>query len=387
MDDPLASFRDRFLLPEGVIYLDGNSLGPLPKDTPARVARAVEREWGESLIRAWNDHGWIDLAARVGEKIGRLIGAAPGGTVAGDSTSINLFKCLHAALDLRPGRHVILTESGNFPTDLYIADAVGPVRITNDPLAGLDRDVAVLMLTHVNYRTGEMHDMASVTAAAHAAGALVVWDLSHSVGAVPLDLAGCGADFAVGCGYKYLNGGPGAPAFLSVAPAHRASPRFPLTGWLGHADPFAFETAFRPAAGVAAAVVGTPPILSLVALESGVDLMLEAPMDAIRAKSIALTERFRVALDARGFRCISPADPARRGSQVAFAHPDAYAIVQALIARGVIGDFRAPDTMRFGFAPLYLRYQDVDSAIAILDDIMRSGAWRDPAYQQRRAVT
>ena len=376
-------------MPDGVIYLDGNSLGPLPKNTPARLARLVEREWGGSLIRAWNDHGWIDLAARIGEKIGRLIGAAPGGTIVADSTSINLFKCLSAALDLRPGRRAILTETGNFPTDLYIARGLGrgEVRAVADPVAALDRDVAVLMLTHVNYRTGEMHDMASVTAAAHAAGAMVLWDLSHSVGAMPLDIAGCGVDFAVGCGYKYLNGGPGAPAFLSIASALREKVRFPLTGWLGHADPFAFESTFRPAAGVAGAVVGTPPILSLAALEVGVDLMLEAPLDALRAKSVTLTQRFLTAMDARGFRTISPADPARRGSQVSFVHPDAYAIVQALIARGVIGDFRTPDTMRFGFAPLYLRHQDVDDAIAILDGIMRSGAWRDPKYQQRRAVT
>ena len=392
--DPLRSFRDRFLLPDGVIYLDGNSLGPLPRATPERIATVIRREWGDSLVRAWNEHGWIDLARRVGDKIGRVIGADPGGTIVADSTSINIFKCLTAALALRPGRTVILSEAGNFPTDIYIAEGIAQsyrsgysVRVVDDPVAMLDRDVAVLMLTHVNYRTGAMHDMASITAAAHRAGALVLWDLSHSAGAVKLNLAADEVDFAVGCGYKYLNGGPGAPAFLSVAAKHWPALRFPLTGWLGHADPFAFDPSYRPAQGVAGAVVGTPPILSLAALEVGVDLMLDAPIDLVRDKSTALTERFLRLMEARGFRSITPADPARRGSQVSFSHPDGYAIVQALIARGVIGDFRAPDVMRFGFASLYLRYRDVDDAVAMLDDIMRTESWRDPTYQQRRAVT
>jgi kynureninase len=385
--DPLRSFRDRFVLPEGVIYLDGNSLGPLPRATPDRIAAIMVQEWGGSLIRAWNDHGWIDLARRVGEKIGTLIGAEPGGTIVADSTSINIFKCLSAALAARPGRTVILTETGNFPTDVYIAEGIAgcSLRVATDPVAALNRDVAVLMLTHVNYRTGAMHDMAAVTAAAHAAGALVLWDLSHSTGAVPLNIAADGVDFAVGCGYKYLNGGPGAPAFLSVSAALRPGVKFPITGWLGHADPFAFEPSYRPGPGVAGAVVGTPPILSLAALEVGVDLMLEAPVAAIREKSLALTERFLGRTT--GFQRLTPVDPARRGSQVAFSHPNAYAIVQALIARGVIGDFRAPDVMRFGFAPLYLRHRDVDDAVAILDDIMRTESWRDPAYSQRRMVT
>jgi kynureninase len=261
------------------------------------------------------------------------------------------------------------------------------VRVVDDPVAALREDVAVLMLTHVNYRTGAMHDMATITAAAHRAGALVLWDLSHSVGAVPLDIAAYEVDFAVGCGYKYLNGGPGAPAFLSVSAAHWDAVRFPLTGWLGHADPFAFDPSYVPAHGVAGAVVGTPPILSLAALEVGVDLMLEAPMPLIREKSLALTEQFLTAMQARGFHSITPADPARRGSQVSFSHPDGYAIMRALIARGVIGDFRAPDVMRFGFAPLYLRYRDIDDALAIVDDVMRANAWRDPIHQQKQAVT
>ncbi len=387
-NDPLAGFRDRFVLPDGVIYLDGNSLGPLPRAAAARIADVVAREWGRSLIRAWNDHGWIDLAPRVGEKIGRLIGAEAGGTIVADSTSINLFKCLGAALALRPDRRVILTETGNFPTDIYIAGCTsGVVRVVDDPVAALNDEVAVLMLTHVNYRTGAMHDLPAVTAAAHRAGALVVWDLSHSAGAMPLHLARDGADFAVGCGYKYLNGGPGAPAFLSVATPHRERVRFPLTGWLGHADPFAFEPSFRQAAGVAGAVVGTPPILSLAALEVGVDLMLEAPMDAVRAKSIALSQQFLSSMTARGFVSLSPEDPKRRGSQVSFAHPNGYPIMRALIDRGVIGDFRAPDVMRFGFAPLFLRHRDVSDAIAILDDVMATEAWRDPRFQERHPVT
>jgi kynureninase len=259
--------------------------------------------------------------------------------------------------------------------------------VVDDPLAALDGTVAVLMLTHVNYLTGRLHDMAAITRAAHEAGALVLWDVSHSVGAAPLSIAADGADFVVGCGYKYLNGGPGAPAFLYAAPRHWDALRFPLTGWLGHADPFAFDPTWRPAAGVAGAVVGTPPILSLAALDVGVDLMLEAPGELVREKSLALTSRFRSLMEARGFRCITPINPARCGSQVSFSHPDGYAIIQALIARGVIGDFRTPDVMRFGFAPLYLRYRDVDDAVAIVDEAMRAEAWRDPQFQQRQAVT
>ena len=289
--DELAPFRDEFDLPADVIYLDGNSLGPLPKATPGRVAEVVAREWGGSLIRAWNAHGWMRLPLSVGEKIGRIIGAEPGSTTVADSTSVNLFKLLAAALEARPTRRVILTETGNFPTDLYVAQGLATllrrghsVRAVDDPVAALDDDVAVLMLTQVNYRTGAMHDMAVVTRAAHAVGALTLWDLSHSVGAVPLRVAEDGADFAVGCGYKYLNGGPGAPAFLSVAPRLQADLRLPLTGWLGHAEPFAFAAEYRPAVGIGRGMVGTPPVLSLAALEVGVDLMLRAPMEVLRAK-------------------------------------------------------------------------------------------------------
>ena len=393
--DELAPFRDRFVLPDGVIYLDGNSLGPLPKATPARVAQVLEREWGQSLIRSWTDHGWIDLQFRVGEKIARLIGAAPGTTVVADSTSVNLFKLLAAALDQRPGRNVILTEEGNFPTDLYVAQGLAALlqdghvlRPVSDVMAALDARTAVLMLTHVNYRSGAMHDMAAVTRAAHAAGALVLWDLSHSIGAVPLQLDADGVDLAVGCGYKYLNGGPGAPAFLHVAKHLQDDLRLPLTGWLGHAEPFAFESTYRPASGIARAVVGTPPILSLAALEMGIDIALEAPMAAVRAKSLRLAELFMSLMEREpGFRLLTPRAESSRGSQVAFAHPDGYAIMQSLIDRGVIGDFRAPDVLRFGLAPLYVRFVDVWDAVAVLRDVMASGAWRDARFQRPRKVT
>jgi kynureninase len=393
--DELAPFRDRFVLPDGVIYLDGNSLGPLPKATKARVAEVMEQEWGQSLIRSWTDHGWIDLQFRIGEKIGRLIGAAPGTTVVADSTSVNLFKLLAAALHERPGRNVILTEEGNFPTDLYVAQGLTALlqrhyelRQVPDVLAALDEQTAVLMLTHVNYRSGSMHDMAAVTRAAHEVGALVLWDLSHSAGAVPLQLDADGVDLAVGCGYKYLNGGPGAPSFLHVAKQLQDNLQLPLTGWLGHAAPFAFESVYRPAGGIARAVVGTPPILSLAALEMGIDIALEAPMAAVRAKSLRLAELFIELMQTeREFRLLTPREPRARGSQVAFAHPRGYAIMQALIERGVIGDFRAPDVLRFGLTPLYVRHVDVWDAAATLREVMRGEAWRDPRFQERRSVT
>ena len=394
-DDELAAFRERFVLPDGVIYLDGNSLGPLPKATRARVAEVLEREWGHSLIRSWTEHGWIDLQFRVGEKIGQLIGAAAGTTVVANSTSVNLFKLLAAALQQRPGRKVILTEEGNFPSDLYVAQGLTAllhdgheVRAVPEVAAAIDEQIAVLMLTHVNYRSGAMHDMAALTRAAHAAGALVLWDLSHSVGAVPLRLDADDVDFAVGCGYKYINGGPGAPAFLYVAKRLQDDLRLPLTGWLGHAEPFAFESGYRPASGIARTVVGTPPILSLAALEVGIDIALDAPMRLVRAKSLRLVEMFIALMERESdIRLLTPREPARRGSQVAFSHSDGYAIMQALIERGVIGDFRAPDVLRFGLAPLYLRYVDVWDAVAMLRDVMRSDAWRDARFRQTRSVT
>ena len=321
--DPLAAFRDEFVLPEGVVYLDGNSLGALPRATPGRVAAVVEREWGRGLIRSWNDAGWIGLPERVGDKIGRLLGAPPGTVIAADSTSVNVFKLLAAALGLRPGRDVILSEAGNFPTDLYIAEGLaallgGGHELRTVPAEGiaaaLGPDVAVLLLTHVDYRSGRMHDMAALTAAAHEAGALVVWDLAHSAGAVPVDLAAAEADFAVGCGYKFLNGGPGAPAFLYVARRWQAEARYPLTGWLGHADPFGFHPSYAPAAGVARAVVGTPSVLAMAALEVGVDIALRAPMQQVRAKSMRQADLLMslAAQECPALDLATPTDPALR---------------------------------------------------------------------------
>ena len=397
--DRLAPMRERFVLPEGIIYLDGNSLGPLPRATPGRIAEVVEQEWGRGLIRSWNDAGWMDMSARIAAGIARLIGAAPGTVAVGDSTSVNLFKLLGAALRLCPGRCVILTEAENFPTDLYMAQGLAEFLRQNHQVrtAGpefiaesINEDTAVVMLTHVNYRTGAMHDMRAITAAAHARGALMLWDLAHSAGAVPLDLAECNADFAVGCGYKYLNGGPGAPAFLYIAPRLLETVRMPLTGWLGHAEPFAFEPSYRPAPGIARATVGTPSVLNLAALEVGVGTALQAPIAEVRDKSVRLTGLFAelVAQECGdGFRLVTPGDPAHRGSQICLFHPDGYAIMQALIARGVIGDFRAPGILRFGIAPLYIRYTDVWDAVAILRSIMQTGSWHAAEFAVRRAVT
>jgi kynureninase len=395
-NDPLASFRDRFVLPPGVIYLDGNSLGPLPRATPGRIAKLVEHEWGEGLIRSWNDAGWIDLASRVASGIAQLVGAASGSVVVADSTSINLFKLLGAALHLQDGRHVIVSEPSNFPTDLYVAQGLTAFLggrhelrlVEQDELrAAIDDDTAVVMLTHVNYRTGAMHDMARITRMAHARGALVLWDLAHSAGAVPLDLTAADADFAVGCGYKFLNGGPGAPAFLYAAPRLHARLRMPITGWLGHADPFAFETRYRAAPGLAQATIGTPPILSLGALEVGVGIALEVPMSQVRKKSQTQLKLLARLFDhaAPGmFRRVTPDDLARCGSQLCLAHPDAYAIMQALIARGVIGDFRAPDILRFGITPLTLSYADLWHAAATLGAVMAENAWRGSSFAIRQ---
>ncbi len=397
-DDPLRGCRDRFDLPPGVIYLDGNSLGALPRATPARLASVLRDEWGRDLITSWNRHGWIDLPTRVGDKIARLIGAGPGEVAVADSTSVNLFKLLGAALDLAPDRPVVLSDSGNFPTDLYVAQGVvaarpgRTLRVVDETavIDAIDADTAVVMLTHVNYRSGRLHDMAAVTAAAQRAGALMLWDLSHSAGAMPIALGAVGADLAVGCGYKYLNGGPGAPAFLYIAQRHQARIRPALSGWMGHEAPFEFDLDYRPAAGIARNLCGTPPILSLAALEVGVDLMLEADLAQVRTKSMVLGELFAALVAARCpgvFGLASPADPAARGSQICLRHPDGYAMVQALIARGVIGDFRAPGILRFGFAPLYLRHVDVWDAVDHLAEILRTRAWDTPAFRARAAVT
>ena len=403
--DPLAPLREQFNLPEGVIYLDGNSLGVLPKTTAARVQDVVTQEWGTGLIRSWNSAGWMDLPQRVGDKIARLVGAAPGQLVVADSTSVNVFKVLSAALTIAaadaPQRKRIVSERSNFPTDLYIAEALCRERgytlhlAEPEELPGLlDAQTAVLMLTHVNYRTGRMHDMAALTAAAQAAGVLTVWDLAHSAGAVPVDLLGANADFAVGCGYKYLNGGPGAPAFVWAHPRHVDRFWQPLAGWIGHAAPFEFTPGYRPATGIARYLCGTPAVLSLAALECGVDTVLAAEplggMAALRAKSLALTRLFaelaQKACPQLGLA--SPADDTLRGSQVCLSHPEwGYPVMQALIARGVIGDFRAPDILRFGFTPLYVRFVDVFDAVEHLRQVLESGEWQRPEFNRRNAVT
>ncbi|RNJ64144.1 MAG: kynureninase [Porphyrobacter sp. IPPAS B-1204] len=394
--DPLANYRERFMLPDGVIYLDGNSLGALPKATPAAVQRVVEQEWGEGLIRSWNDAGWFEAAGRVGAKIAPLIGAAPHEVIACDSTSVNLFKLIAAALQMLPGRKVVLSEPGNFPTDLYMiagleAQGLATRRLAErDRLAqALDADVALLMLTHVHYKTGAMHDMAALTRAAHEAGALVLWDLSHSTGAVPVDLNGIGADFAVGCGYKYLCGGPGAPAFAFVAERHQAELQQPLTGWFGHAAPFAFTDDYAGAPGIDRLQCGTPPVLGLAALEVGVELIAEIGVERLYGKSQALSEFFLESLMAHGvaLELVSPPRSAERGNQLSFRHAEAYAICQALIARGVIGDFRAPDVLRLGFAPAYLSFADMAAAARHLAEVLSSGEWQRAEFRERAAVT
>lgn len=398
--DPLADRRALFELPAGVIYLDGNSLGPLSKGVRKRMTRTLGREWGKSLIRAWNDHRWIDLPTRVGNRIAALIGAPPGTVTAADSTSLNVVKALSAALRLRPERKTILSDRNNFPTDLYMAQGLiaalgqGHTLKLVDPetvIHALDGHVAAVMLTEVDYRTGRLHDMAAITAAAHRAGALAIWDLAHSAGALPVDLAGVAADFAVGCGYKYLNGGPGAPAFIYVRHDHQNAVGPLLSGWMGHEAPFDFDLAYRPAPGVQSMRVGTPPILALAALDAALDAFEGVAISAIRAKSIALGDLFIREVETRcaglGVTLASPREGARRGSQVSFRHAQGYAVMQALIAEGVIGDFRAPDLMRFGFAPLYVRYADMPEAAAILARVLKQGLWDKPKHRKRAKVT
>lgn len=396
-ENPLAFARERFRLPGGVIYLDGNSLGALPRATPARMAQAVEHEWGERLIASWNEAGWIDLPAKLGGAIARLIGAGADEVVVADSTSVNLFKAAAAALHAT-GRRVILHEAGDFPTDSYVLE--GLARVAGAELRLVDRDrvaealtddVGVLVLTHVHYRSGAVHDMAGVNAAAQAAGAQVVWDLSHSAGALDVRLNDSGAEYAVGCGYKYLNGGPGAPAFLYVARGRQADFANPLSGWMGHAAPFAFQQGYAPAAGVLRGLCGTPPVLSMTALEQGLATFEGVDMAALRAKSMRLTSLF---LDLVAERCAGfgletacPPGAAVRGSQVSLRHPHGYEIVQALIAEGVVGDFRAPDVLRFGFAPLYVSCTDVFDAVETLRRVMAEERWRDTRFSVRLPVT
>jgi kynureninase len=407
VNDPLRSLRELFVVPEGVIYLDGNSLGAMPKSVPDRVARAVNDEWGQGLIRSWNDAGWYEMPQRLGDKLATLVGAKPGEVVATDTTSINLYKVLSAAITIGHARdrsrRVIVSERSNFPTDLYIAQALCrergcELRLIDDAAVqpALHRDVAVLMLTHVNYRTGAMHDMRAVTKAAHHAGALVVWDLCHSAGAVPVDLHAADADFAIGCGYKYLNGGPGAPAFVWAHPRHRDAFEQPLSGWWSHAAPFEFTPDYRPATGIARYLCGTQPVLAMTALECGLDAFVAAGklggIEALRRKSLALTDLCMTLVEERcagqGITIVTPRDHASRGSQVCLARDEgAYAIVQALIARGVIGDFRAPDILRFGFTPLYTTFEDVWNAVDHLARVLVAGEWRRPEFNRKHAVT
>ena len=398
MPTDFKATRARFHLPQGVIYLDGNSLGPLPRAAAARVAACVTDEWGEMLIRGWNAAGWMDQPTSLGNRIGRLIGAEPGSVVLGDTLSVKVYQALASALELVPQRRVILSDTGNFPSDLYMAEGLcrtlGPeyrlVTVAPEDVAeAITEEVAVLMLTEVDYRTGRKHDMAALTAMAQAKGVITVWDLAHSAGALPVDLAGCGADFAVGCTYKYLNSGPGGPAFIYVAPRHQDVVRPALSGWLGHAAPFAFDLHYRPGAGIERMRVGTPPILQLAALEASLDIWDEVDMADLRARSVDLCEAFIAGVESAcpKLTLASPRDAAQRGSQVSFRHPDGYAIMQALIAEGVIGDFRAPDILRFGFTPLYTSDADVQGAVAILAQIMASRSWDQPQFKTRAKVT
>ena len=395
--DALAFTRDRFRVPDGLVYLDGNSLGALPSATPARLGRLVDHEWGRDLIGSWNSAQWMDLPARIGARIAALIGAHADEVVAADSTSVVLFKLAAAALKLRPGRRVILSETGNFPTDLYVLQGLTEMLglelrtvASEDVAASLNEEVALLVLTHVHYKTGRVHDMAQLTAQAQGLGVLTLWDLSHSAGALPVDLNGANADFAIGCGYKYFNGGPGAPGYMMAARRHHSAAIQPLYGWIGHAAPFAFDDQYKPASGVKQLLTGTPSVIGLTALEEGLKTFEGVEIVDLRRKSMALGDLFIALVDARlpgVFEVACPRNSAERGSQVSLRHPESYAIVQALIASRVVGDFRAPDVARFGLTPLYLTYSDVFEAVDRLTTIMSTESWRDPIYAERRAVT
>ncbi|MEZ0076976.1 kynureninase [Planotetraspora sp. GP83] len=394
--DPLRELRDEFSLPPGVVYLLGNSLGALPRRTAERVAHTVETEWGLHLGESWNTAGWWDLPESTGDRIAPLIGAGPGEVLAGESTSVNIFKAVAAALPLRPDRRVIVSDLDNFPTDRYVVEgaarALGSYEIrdigSGDSLDGvLGNDVAVVLLSHVDYRTGAMRDVDAVTAQVHAAGALMIWDLCHSAGAVPVKVGA--ADFAVGCTYKYLNGGPGAPAYIYVAPRHQEAARNVISGWHGHAAPFGFEPHYRPAGGVRRFATGSPPVLAYSALNASLDIWEQVDMREVRAKSVALTSLFVELIDQLhpDLALVSPRDPERRGSQVSYRHADGYPVIRALIDRGVVGDYREPGLMRFGFAPLYLRYVDVHDAATTLAEVLGKELWRDEQYQRRLTVT
>ena len=395
--DPLAFARERFRLPEGVIYLDGNSLGALPRAAPQALADTAEGQWGEDLIASWNKHGWIDWPTRIAAKLAPIVGAKPNELLIADSTSVSLFKLLAAAAKARPGRTTILSQHANFPTDLYVAqgvaDMLGLVLKTlpaDAVLHTIDDDTALVTLTHVDYRSAAIHDMGAINEAARAMGALTVWDLSHSAGAIELDLDGSGCDLAVGCGYKYLNGGPGAPAFIYVAERLQDELDNPLQGWMGHGEPFAFVDDYRAAGGIVRFLTGTPAILAMAALEAGIATFEGISMGQVASKSRGLSQLFVDEVEARcgqEVRLASPRDPVRRGSHVVFAHPEGYAVMQALIARGVMGDFRAPDLMRFGFTPLYNSFADVVRAAEILAEILSTGEWDQPRFKARAKVT
>lgn len=393
-----ATTRDLFKLPEGIIYLDGNSLGPLPRGVERRLLDTVNAEWGDQLIRAWNEADWMTMPRRIGDRVGRLIGAPTGSVVMGDTLSVKVYQALASALELNPERRVVLTDSGNFPSDIYMAEGLLTslqrdyelTIVTPEEVgAAIDETVAVLLLTEVDYRTGRRHDMPALIHKAHAAGALVVWDLAHSAGALPVDVAGADTDFAIGCTYKYLNGGPGSPAFIYVAPRFADQVRPALSGWMGHEAPFAFDLSYRPGAGIERMRVGTPPILALAALDAALDVWDSVDMAAIRAASLDLAELFIAEVESRcpDLALASPRDGARRGSQVSFRHPDGYAVMQALIARGVIGDFRAPDILRFGLTPLYIDKRDIIGAVDILADVIDRRLWDSPEYTTKGLVT
>ncbi|MGV6888204.1 kynureninase [Rhodophyticola sp. SM2404] len=392
-----AATREMFHLPNGMIYLDGNSLGPLPKAATERVGASMDAEWGDMLITGWNKAGWMDLPQRLGDRIAGLIGAEAGSVVVGDTLSLRVYQALGAALAMTP-RRVVLSDRGNFPSDLYMAQGLlqslggdYALRVVEpeEVESALGDDVAVLMLTEVDYRTGRKHDMARLTRLAQARGIVTIWDLAHSAGAIEVDLAGAGADFAVGCSYKYLNGGPGAPAFIYVAPRHSDTAHTVLNGWLGHEAPFAFDPDYRPGGGIARMRIGTPAILQMRALEAALDIWDRVEMADIRAASIALTERFIAGVEAAcpDLVLASPRDPDLRGSQVSFRFEHGYAAMQALIARGVVGDFRAPDIMRFGFTPLFIGDAEVDAAVSHISDIMQNRLWDRPEFHARQAVT
>lgn len=400
-NDPLANKRREFALPDQVIYLDGNSLGAMPLAARERSREVMEQQWGRDLVGSWNSHQWIDLPQKVGEKIAPLLGAAPGQVVCCDSTSVNLFKLLCCALEMRPERRIVLSQKDNFPADLYMVQGLGQLgqnslcdlEVLEDTAieARLDDSIAVLMLTHVNFRSGKLHDMRRLTELAREKGALVIWDLAHSAGALPLALDDWGVDFAVGCGYKYLNGGPGAPAFIYAASRHQGSISQPLSGWMGHESPFSFSGDYKPAPGVQRFLCGTPPILSMSVLDAALSVFDGVDLQDLRAKSIGLGELFLQLVEENQtldrLKLASPAESSGRGSQLAFSHPQAFAICQALIERGVIADFRAPDVLRLGFAPLYLRYRDVWNAVQIMAEIMLNETYRQDRFSHTQKVT